>query len=421
MSYLIKKVKVLDPRSIHHEKVVDVLIRKGIIERIGRNIQHSSAKTFEHKGACLSPGWVDVGTQICEPGYEILEDLNSLSRVAMAGGYTTILPFPNTSPVIDNKSQISFLKGRSNHLPIHLHPIGCISMGANGSDLAELEDMHAHGAIAFSDGRYPVKNTGLLTRALRYAKKIDGVLIDQAYDHDLALEGIVHEGIASTMMGLKGVPDMAEEIQIHRNLQLLNYAESKMMLLGLSSTKGISVIKSEKKKNPNLYCGVSVFNLCLSEDDVLNFDSNLKFQPPLRSTQDAKALNKGVNDGIIDIIYSNHEPRQDEDKEQAFAASANGSISLQTTFSLLRTLAPEIELASIIMALSLRAREIFNLPQAIIRKGESVDLTIFDPDATWVFDTSNNQSKSKNSAFLGRELNGKVLATFCGKNAYFAD
>jgi dihydroorotase len=414
MNILLRRARIIDPLSKYHQKVVNIEIRNGKISRIGKTLKTDQIKEIDLQEACVSPGWVDIGTQVGEPGFEHRENLKSISKVACAGGYTRIAPFPNTSPSIDSKSQVAFFVNASNDLPIYLHPIGAISKDTKGKDLAELTDMHHSGAVAFSDGEHSIDKSGLFLRALDYVKPFNGLIIDHAIDSSIQPEGQVHEGDVSTQMGLKGQPTLAEVIQIRKNLDLLEYAQSKLLLHLISSKEGVDEVKKGKKRGLNVGGTVSAHHLCFTDEAVSGFDPLYKVNPPLRETKDRKALTKGLQKGHLDIIVSNHIPLDPEEKVMAFSDATPGMINLQTTFSMLRTFGDDdLSVDDLVQGMAIGPREWLGLPAATIDTEQLAELTIFDPDAEFVFDLKANQSRSSNSPLLGKTLKGKVLGTYC--------
>lgn len=420
MQLLLRKVTIVDPSSSHHGKTVDVLIKRGKIEAIRKNISEKGVKTYDIDGACLSPGWLDIGTQVGEPGYEHREDLESVSRSALSGGYTALAPFPNTSPAIDTSSMVSFWKNRSEHLPIDIYPIGAVSKSCKGEDIAELVDMHEAGAVAFSDGLHPLDNEGLLLRALQYTQRFNGLVIDQPLNAQLILTAQVHEGRSSVMMGMKGQPSTAEYSRIGRNLDLLEYTGGRLCLHLISTAQGVRDIKNLKKKGANVSASVGVFNLCMTEEDVISFDLNLKVNPPLRSDSDRKALIKGLRKGTISVISSQHTPVEEELKERAFYDAVPGAISLQTTFPMLATeVLGDVDIQTLVHGLCHGPRQMLGIDIPTIEAGNEVEATLFHPTMSWTFNTENNLSRSKNSSSFGQAFDGCVLATLTKGKAHW--
>ncbi len=413
MNFLLQKVKIIDPTSPHHGKRMDVLVRRGKIEQIEKSISSEGVKVISINGACLSPGWLDFGTQIGEPGREYREDTQSIARAAMKGGYTAIAPFPNTDPVIDNHSMIGYIKAQSAGVGIDFVPIGAISKGCKGEDIAELIDMSDAGAKGFSDGNKPIHNEGLMLRALQYAKRFNGLIIDQPSNHNMVPEAQVHEGKASTMMGLKGIPSLTETNKIKRDIELANYAESDLCLHLISTGEGVDLIKSAKKSGQSVNATVGAFNLCFSEEDVIGFDPNMKFDPPLRTKSDKSKLVKGLQKGHLSVVVTQHTPLEEEKKETAFFDASYGSIGLQTTFAMLMTkIGDDVDLNVIITALCHNPRNLLGIDVPTIKEGNSFNATLFHPKKSWTFTNEANASKSKNTSLGGATFSGCVLGCF---------
>lgn len=419
MNILLSKVRVIDPTSRHHQKVVDIEIKNGRIEQIGRSVS-SKFKKIEFPGCMVSPGWLDIGTQIGEPGLEHRETIDSASRAARAGGYTALAPFPNVVPVADNKAQIAYLINRSKTSDVHIYPIGAISKGADGKDMAELIDMQREGAVAFSDGQNGVQNSGLMLRALEYVKPFSGLIIDQSVDKSLAAGAEVHESPLSTSLGLKGQPGLAEALQIRKNIDLVRYAESRLLFHLLSSGEGVEEVKMAKKEGLTVGASVSPFHLCFDEKAIDNFEVNLKFDPPLRSKKDRKNLIKALQKGHIDIIASMHTPLDPEEKVMAFSDATPGAISLPLVYSMLRShLAEELDATDLVQALCHHPRTWLGIPIPTVQKGEIAELTIFSPEEKWTYTKDHSFSISQNSSFFGTEFTGRVKGTIAKSKVIF--
>lgn len=414
MNIVLSKVLVVDPTSKHHQQVVDIEIKNGEIVQIGKSIRPTKTKKQSLKGCCVSPGWLDLGTHIGEPGFEHRETLDSVCRAARKGGFTALAPMPNTLPVIDSKSQVAYLINHAAH-HVQIYPIGALSFKSQGKDLAEFNDMHQAGAVAFSDGEHAVQDSGLMLRALDYSKSFNGLIIDQSTDHSLAQGGQVHESPLSTELGMPGVPSLAETLQIQKHIRLCEHSGGRMLFHLVTAKDSLLAIQSAKKAEVNIGASVSVFHLCWDEGEIKDFDPNKKIYPPLRSKSDRKALVKAFQKGSINILCSHHVPLDPEEKVMAFSDATPGSISLQTAFSFLRTcLGDEISLERIIDALAIQPRQWLNVDIPSLIKGNKAELTIFDPEANWEFTPSDNASRSSNTTFLGKTLTGAIVGTIIG-------
>ena len=392
----------------------DLLIKGGIIQQIASSITLDSADSTEvldAEGAFLSPGWVEIFSDFGDPGYEFKEELSTGAAAAFAGGFTHVFVLPNTQPVTDNKSQVSYIKEKSSRLPVQLYPIGAISKGLEGKELAEMYDMASSGAIAFSDGKNPMQSAGLLLKALQYVKANEGVLIQMPYDKTVGTFGLINEGLVSTRLGLPGLPAIAEELMIQRDIELVRYTESKLHFTGISSAKSVALIAAAKKEGLQITCSVTPHHLLFTEDDLKDYDTNLKLNPPLRTASDRQALRAGVLDGTIDLIATHHFPQHSDDKVREFEYAKNGMIGLQSTYNVLMEALPELSPERLTQLLSTKAREIFGLATSNIAVGQKADLTIFHPQKSNTFTGDLNKSKSANSPYLGKQLPGKVLAT----------
>lgn len=410
MHILLKNVRICTDTEVSGPR--DILIRDGNIEIIRENIEPESGcevRSFD-RPAYVSPGWLDVGVHTGDPGYEHREDLQSAARAAAAGGFTAVASFPNTNPAVDSKSAIVYIQNKTAGSPVTFHPVGAVSVHAEGKDIAELYDMHAAGAVAFSDGRQPVQDAGLLLRALQYAQAFNGLIIHQPYHKTIAAGGQMHEGKLSTMLGMKGIPALSEEVTVQRDLSLLEYAGGRLHLHLLSTRKGVAMVRAAKAAGLPVTASVAVANLCFTDEQLREFDTNWKTLPPLRDDTHRQALLEGVADGTIDFICSNHTPWDTEAKNLEFPFAEFGMIGLETAFALCRTwLDKELPLTALVQKWAINPRRVLGLPVPAIKAGAPAELTIFDPDAVWTLTEADIRSKSQNTPFLGQELRGKML------------
>ncbi len=417
MELLIKNVTIIRPGNRKKSSKKDIYIKNGIIQKIGSKLSIEGIKVVESNDLHVSPGWFDVGTQIGEPGFEHRETIDSVAKAAAKGGFTGIACFPNTNPVVDTKSAVHFIKSNSSRYATTFYPIAALSAGVKGTDITEMIDLHQNGAIGFSDGSSSVQNSGILLRALQYVKSFGGCVLQKSIDEKIANHGQVHEGDVSIQLGLSGVPSIAETSSLQKDLELNRYAESKIIFHTISSEGSCKVIKAAKKNKDRVFATVSYLNLIENDEVLLNFDSNFKVDPPLRSSKDQNALIKAVKDDTIDAICSNHVPLEEERKKLEFSYADQGAIGLQTLFPAIYTaLSSKLSLNDLVKKLSLGPRRLFGLPEISIKAGEKAELTLFDPSLSWTFDKKDNQSKSNNSPYLGRTFDGKVLGIINGKN-----
>lgn len=411
MQLLLKNVTIVDSSSTHHGEKVDVFIQDGIITKIGKRITAPDAKIIKEKNLHASIGWMDIGTQVCDPGLEHREDLESVAEAAAAGGYTAIACFPNTNPTIHNKSQVKYLIKNTTGGVVDFLPVGAVTTDCNGKDITEIYDMKNSGAVAFSDGKKPLADNGMMLRALQYVKPFDGVIINHPHDIPTAHSGQMHEGYTSTTLGLKGIPSISEELMIFRDLQLLEYSDSRLHIHNVSTANAVKLIKDAKKKGLKVTASVAALNLAYQEDALADFDTNMKVLPPLRESKDTKALVKGLKDGTIDCITSNHVPWEGESKDLEFLYSEFGAIGLGTTFGLSnKVLEGNLSLEMLIDKLAHQPRVILQQEMPTIKKGEKANLTLFIPDTTFTYEADMIRSKSKNTSLVGETLKGKVVA-----------
>jgi dihydroorotase len=412
MRILIKRALVIDPLSKHHQKKRDLFIRNGKIERIGRGLELKCDKLIEQSGLHISPGWCDIGTQIGEPGFEHREDIQTVAKAAISGGYTTLACFPNTNPVLDTKSTVEYVQKRSDYTGVKIVPIGAITKGAIGKDISEMQDMHSAGAVSFSDGRNALAHTGIMQIALQYVKSFDGVIINRPFDRLLAPNGQMHESIVSTSLGMRGLPSVSERIMLKRDILILEYTESRLHAYGISSADSVTLVKAALKANHNMSCSVPALNLLFTDEKLADFETNFKVMPPLRGGKDRKALIRGVMDGTIQCICANHEPLEEERKKLEFANAEFGSTGLQTAFSIANTALHEKgTVEQIVHCFNYGPRQILGLPLQTIEEGGEAELTLFDPSTRWTPKIDALTSKGKNSATLGFTLTGRSIGT----------
>ena len=411
MTILLRQVKIADPRSPHNGLVRDILIKDDQIVSISEKHTGKVDQIADFPNAIVSPGFVDPFVQFCDPGMEHRETLITGAEAAQNGGFTTVFVLPNTQPVIDTKSQVIYIKQNSQDLPIHILPIGALSKKVEGKDLAEMIDMHTNGAIAFSDGLYPVQSTLLFLKALQYVKAFDGVVIQMPIDKSLGSLGLMNEGILSTKLGLPGIPAIAEELIISRDIELLKYTHSKLHITGVSTAKGMALIAAAKKEGLQITCSVTPYHLFFTEEDLKDYDTLYKVFPPLRTKADQKALLAAVENGVVDCISSHHMPQDWDGKTIEFENAKAGIASIETSFATLHHLLPKLTEQKLAELFSINARNIFGLTAATIEEGATCELTVFNKKEFTQISKSNSKSKSANSPFWDIQLNGKIMAT----------
>ncbi len=409
MNLLIKSATIIDPNSPFNKKIADVLIEKGIITQIAGELE-ADAEVFEAEGACLSPGFFDLNCNIGEPGLETKEDIYTGTKAAASGGFTGIALMPNTIPPVHSKAEIEYIVNRSKKNLVDIYPIGTISHKREGHDLAEMYDMYLSGAKAFTDGNRPVQDAGLMERALLYTQGFDGLVFSYPEDTAIAGKAKVNEGEVSTLLGMKGIPSLAEELMIARDLYLAEYTGSRIHFSTISTTRSVELIREAKHKGIEVTCDVAAYHLVLTDEALLGFDSLYKVKPPLRTQDDVDALLEGLRDGTIDAIVSQHTPHEVEFKNVEFEVAEFGMTGLQTAFSLAVQAGLDIEM--IVQKMSVNPREILNIDIPFIAEGKEANLVLLDPNMEWEYNKKNNRSKSYNSPFIGHNLTGKVLLTF---------
>jgi dihydroorotase len=412
MNILIKQASIVDPDSPHNGKVMDILIEKGVITQIRKNIvPEKGIKSIEGENLHVSAGWLDMQVNFCDPGNEHRETLENGLRAAAKGGFTGVAVMSGTNPPLHNKAQIDYVVNRSKANLVDVYPVGTISHGQEGKDLSEMYDMQLSGAVAFSDYKKPVKDAGLILRALQYSKNINSFIITHCDDKTISHGGLMNEGVTSTKLGLKGMPALAEEIMLQRNIQILEYTGGKMHVPTISTKGSVELIKKAKAKKLNITCGVAAYNLLLDDTELEGFDTNYKVNPPLRNKEDLDALRKGIADGIIDVIVSDHNPQDIESKDLEFDMADHGMVGLESCFGVLNTaLAQKVELENMIIALTKNPRTILGLDAVSVKEGAEANLTIFNPGKKYVFEKAQIVSANKNSGIIGKELKGSVIA-----------
>ncbi|MEO1257268.1 MAG: dihydroorotase [Bacteroidota bacterium] len=421
MQLLIKNAILVDPASKHHGEKVSVFLKNGQIERLGKRLKAERARVLDAQGAYLSAGWLDIGTTVGDPGYEHREDFSSVEKAALAGGYTALACLPNTHPAIHSKSEVLYVKNRSANSAVRFLPIGAVSENCEGKDITEMYDMRAAGAVAFSDGKKPVQDSGMMMRALQYVQPFNGVIINQPLDKNISQNGQLHEGVVSTSLGLRGIPGMAEELIVQRDIYLSEYTDSNLHLLNISTAESVRLVRMAKKKGLKVTASVAALNLAFTDEALQGFDSNFKVLPPLRSEQDRKALLEGLLDGTIDIITANHTPLEAEAKELEFLYAKFGAIGLQTTFSVAcQALGKQLTAELIAEKLAYGPRRILGLPHSSIAVGKKADLALFSLNQNWKLSRKSILSKSKNSPLIDQSLPGKVVAVVAGNSLFTA-
>ncbi len=410
MKILLQSPLILQKGSPFHNKEKNVLLQNGRIQEIGDK-NYSADRVIKADGMILSAGWVDMGTFVGDPGLEHKEDLDSLSRAAIAGGFTELALLPNTQPVVQSKNEITYISRNNDSRLVQMHPMAAVTKNTKGEELTEMIDLYEAGAIAFTDGLKPIWHTDVFYKALQYLQKFNGLLVDHAEDQWLNMFGQMHEGLQSTMLGMKGMPRIAEEIAVNRNLELLAYAGGRLHLSKLSTARSVDLIKAAKKKW-QVSCDITAYQALLTDEQLKDFDTHYKVNPPLRERADNEALLKGLKDGTIDVICSGHLPQDEESKQLEYDLADFGITNLQTTGSNLRALSEEVDWETLIEKITTNPRKLLGLDVPMLEPEAKANLTLFDPTRTWVLDEKTNQSKAKNSPWFGTKIQGKAVAVF---------
>jgi dihydroorotase len=416
MKIVIEQARVVDSNSPYNGKVCDILVEDSRIKAIGTGLTTGADKTVRHPGLHVSPGWVELFSHFGDPGYEYKETLVTGAAAAAAGGYTDVFVIPNTRPVLDSKTQVEYIRRAALSLPVRIRPIGAVTRGLEGKDLAEMYDMRNSGAVAFSDGTLPIQAAGLLLKGLQYVKAFDGVIIQVPDDRTVGTNGLINEGIVSTRLGLPGKPMMAEELMVARDIKLARYTDSRIHFTGVTSPRSLDYIRRAKESGLAVSCSVTPYHLFFTDADLTDYDTNLKVYPPLRDESTVQALRNAVMEGVVDAIAAHHQPHEFDSKIVEFEYAKPGMSGLETAYAVLRTALPGLSAERTVQLLSSGPRAIFGLEQPVIAEGSEAVLSFFDPSGTTTLTRS--LSKSKNNPFLGKTLQGMALGMLNGDQLY---
>ncbi len=405
MNLLLKNATILENQNPFHKQQVDIEITDGIISKIGKNLTAKNGfEVIEKENLYVSQGWLDTSVVFGEPGFETTETIENGLKVAAKSGFTNVFMHSNTNPSIDNQAVIQFVKSKAQNSVSNLHVVGCLTKNSEGTDLAELFDMKNAGVVAFGDYKKSMNNANLLKIAFQYVENFDGILFVQPMNKDIKGKGFVNEGEVSTKLGLKGIPAMAEEIEIERNIALLEYTNGKLHIPTITTKNSVDIIAKAQAKGLQITCGVSVNNLVLTDEELVDFNSNTKIYPPLRTETDRKALIEGVLNNVISVITSDHCPVNIEQKQLEYDLADYGSIGLESAFGALQTVLP----TEVIVEKFTAQKPYFNIENATISEGNKANLTLFNPNEDWTFSKENILSFSKNSIMIGKKMKGKV-------------
>lgn len=415
MKLLLRGVTIADPNSQFDQKVCDVRVEHGRIVSIGSELSvQKGEEVFEGKGAYLSPGFMDLNCSVGDPGWETKEEISTATAAAAAGGYTALAVLPHAQPVVDSKAQVEYLINKSKGSMVDVYPVAAISKSLEGKELAELYDMKIAGAVAFSDGTKPIDDDGFMSRALQYADGLDALLMVYPENKSIAGKSQINESKNSVLLGMKGLPGLAEEMHISRDIFLATYHQARVHISTISTAGSVALIKKAKKDGVKISCDVAAHQLVFTEELLHDFDSNYKVKPPLRSVADIKALLAGLKDGTIDAVCSQHRPQEIEQKAVEFEIAAYGIIALQTVLPLL--LKAGLTVGQIVEKVAISPRRLLGLPLPVIEEGAEANFAVFNPALEWEYNSTNNESKSSNTPLLNTVLKGKVQLVYNNKN-----
>ena len=418
MNALIKAATVIDAQSTYHGETVDLRIKSGIITEIATDLSPAKGeKVITAKDLHISQGWFDSSVSIGEPGFEERETIVNGLNVAARSGFTGVALNPNTNPVLDTSSDIAFVLRRAEGAATTIFPIGALTRNCESVDLAELYDMQQSGAVAFGDYQKPITNPNLLKIALQYTQGFDGLVLSFPQELQIAGKGKVHEGIVSTGIGIKGIPSIAESLQVARDLHILEYAGGKLHIPTISTAASVELIKTAKAKGLDVSCSVAIHNLFFTDEVLTDFDTNYKVMPPLRPAEDVEALIAAIKDGTIDMVTSDHNPLDIEQKHVEFDNAAYGTIAQEACFGALLTLVSAKKAVSLLTA----GRKRFTQESSSIAEGVAANLTLFETKGSNSFVESDIHSKSKNAAFLNAKLKGTVVGVIANNQRIIND
>ena len=420
MNLLIKSAKIIDTNSKYHNKIMDIFIKYGKIEKIAKSIKsckeslaNGTEIEYSANNLHISPGWFDLHANFSEPGNEQKETLESGSKAAAKGGFTGVMIMPNTTPSLDNKGMIKFIQNSTTGNIVDILPAGNLTKKQEGNDIVEMHDMRKAGCLAFTDDKQSIKRNEVLKIALLYAKDCNALIMNYPNENSIANNGYMHEGAVSTKLGLKGIPALAEEMMVDRDISICEYTNSRFHLSYLSTKGSAEKMKKAKSKGLNITADVALHNLFLTDEAINNFDTRYKVMPPLRTKKDNKALIKALKEGTIDVITTDHSPQDEEHKRVEFDNAADGIIGLESAFGLLgKHLLPHLGLSQLIEKIAINPRKVLGINNATLKEGNTANITLFNPDLEWEFTKEDIKSKSNNTPFLGEKLKGKALAIF---------
>ena len=403
MNILIKSATIIDSKSEFHNTTQDLLIENGKITKISKSIKNlNDYEEINLKNLHISQGWFDSSVSFGEPGYEDRETIQNGLKTAALSGYTTVAINANSNPVIDSNTNVAFLNFKANNNAVNLLPVGALTVSSKGNDLAEIYDMHSAGAVAFYDYKKPISNPNLMKIALQYASNFNGLVCSFPQENEIAGQGVMNENITSTRLGLKGIPALAEELQVARDLFLLEYTGGKLHIPTISTAKSVNLIREAKKKKLDVTCSVAIHNIFFSDAALIDFETKYKVLPPLRTQTDIDALIEALKDGTIDMVTTDHNPIDIEDKKIEFDHAKYGTIGLESAFGALQKLYTTNETIDILT----KGKTRFGIKATPIAIGNIANITLFNPIKEYTFLRKDIVSKSKNAIFENENLKG---------------
>lgn len=422
MSLLIKNGRVLDP-SQNIDDTLDLLVEKGKIKEIGKALKApAGADVIDAKGCYVTPGLVDMHVHLRDPGIEYKEDIQTGTRAAAAGGFTSVVCMPNTSPVNDSKTVTNYIITKAkNEGVVNVFPVGAITKGSKGESLAEMGELKEAGCVAVSDDGHPVENAELMRRALEYAKGMGIMVISHAEEKALVGEGVMNEGFVATELGLKGIPWAAEDVATARDVYLAEFTDSPVHIAHVSTKGAIRIIRNAKARGVKVTCETAPHYFSLTDDAVRGYETNAKMNPPLRTASDVAEIKAGLKDGTIDAIATDHAPHHLDDKEIEFNLALNGIIGLETSLPLSLKLVDDkvLTLPELVERMSFNPSKILGIDRGTLNAGAVADITVIDPKHEWTVEAEKLASKSKNSPWLGQKMKGAAAYTIvAGKVVY---
>ena len=424
MKLLLTGARIIDP-SQNIDARMDIFLKDGKIAKIGTNLAKSIkskdsveiTKIIDLTGMILVPGLIDMHTHLREPGFEYKETIASGASAAVAGGFTSIACMPNTSPINDNRSITEFIRRKATEAALaNVYPVGAISKKSEGSQLTEFWDLKEAGIVALSDDGKPVMDAALMRRAMEYAYSLQLPVISHCEDTNLSANGLMNEGYYSTILGLNGIPGIAEEAMVARDILIAEFTKTSVHIAHLSTAGSVRLIRDAKERGLKVTAETAPHYFTLTDESLRGYDTNFKINPPLRSEQDLNAIKEGLADGTIDVIACDHAPHGRTDKEVEFEYAANGISGLETSLSLSLNLisSKTLNWPELIAKMSVNPARILNLPKGTLETGADADITVIDPLLKWTVDVQAFRSRGKNSPFNGRQMQGKAILTIVG-------